>query len=161
MIAERLIKHLSSRALMRLVRWRGLFLAAMTLGVRGIVLDAEGRVFLVRHSYVGGWHFPGGGVEPGETVRQALARELAEEGNIVVDGELHLHSFYLNDRYSRRDHIATFVIRDFHQTMPREPDWEIIGAEFFSLESLPADTTMAVRQTLAEILEGAPVRETW
>ena len=31
----------------------------MTLGVRGIVLDSEEQVFLVRHSYVHGWHFPG------------------------------------------------------------------------------------------------------
>ncbi|HWG06236.1 MAG TPA: NUDIX domain-containing protein [Beijerinckiaceae bacterium] len=161
MIAARLIKHLNSRAVMRLVRWRGLLVAPMTLGVRGIVLNAERRVFLVRHSYVGGWHFPGGGVEPGETVREALTRELGEEGNIVVEGELRLHGFYFNDRYSRRDHIAVFVIRDFRQTAPRAPDWEIIGAEFFPLESLPVDTTTAVRQTLAELIDGTPIRENW
>ena len=31
----------------------------MTLGVRGVVLDQENRVFLVKHSYVTGWHLPG------------------------------------------------------------------------------------------------------
>ena len=161
MIAERLVKYMNSRVLLRLIHWRAMLVAPMTLGVRGVVLDAEGRVFLVRHSYVGGWHFPGGGVDPGETARRALTRELGEEGNIVVSGELRLHGFYLNDRYSRRDHIAAFVIRDFRQTAPRAPDWEIIGAEFFSLADLPADTTKAVRQTLAEVLEGAPARENW
>jgi len=44
----------------------------MTLGIRVAVLDGADKVFLIRHSYVPGWHFPGGGVEPGETIRQAL-----------------------------------------------------------------------------------------
>jgi 8-oxo-dGTP pyrophosphatase MutT (NUDIX family) len=38
----------------------------MTLGVRVVLLDGN-RVFLIRHTYLPGWQFPGGGVEPGET----------------------------------------------------------------------------------------------
>ena len=57
----------------------------MTLGVRGLVHDrATNSVFLIRHTYVPGWQLPGGGVEIGETLVEALARELAEEGNIAL-----------------------------------------------------------------------------
>ena len=61
------------------VYWR--FARAATLGARAMVIDGTGRIFLIKHSYVDGWHMPGGGVETGETLLTALARELAEDGN--------------------------------------------------------------------------------
>ncbi|BCX88085.1 8-oxo-dGTP diphosphatase [Methylomarinovum tepidoasis] len=54
----------------------------------GVIRDAGGRVLLSRrpqHVHQGGlWEFPGGKCEPGETARQALIRELAEELGIAV-----------------------------------------------------------------------------
>ena len=69
--------------------WR--FARGMTLGVRGVVLDGENRVFLVKHSYVSGWHLPGGGVEVGESFIEALRRELMEEGRVEMTAEPALH----------------------------------------------------------------------
>ena len=54
----------------------------------GVILDEEGRILITRRAedtHQGGlWEFPGGKVEPGETVQSALARELAEELGIEL-----------------------------------------------------------------------------
>jgi len=139
--------------------WR--FARAMTLGVRGLVVDGEGRIFLVKHSYVSGWHLPGGGVEAGETLTGALARELREEGNIEVTGPPQLHGMFFNDRDSRRDHVAVFVVRDFRQSAAPVPDHEIIAHGFFAVAALPNDTTAATRARIVEVLGGAPINERW
>jgi ADP-ribose pyrophosphatase YjhB (NUDIX family) len=133
----------------------------MTLGVRAVVVDPGGRVFLVKHSYVTGWHFPGGGVEVGETLRDALARELIEEGNIVLTGAPALHSVFLHDAHTRRDHIAVFVVRDFRQDAAPRPDREIVDHGFFALDALPDGTTPATRRRLAEIFQAAAPAERW
>ena len=99
----------------------------MTLGVRAVVLDSENRVFLVKHSYVAGWHLPGGGVEVGETFRDALTRELMEEGRIEVLGAPALHGIFLNRHVSRRDHVAVYLVRHFRQDRLPEPNREIVG----------------------------------
>ncbi len=87
--------------LRRLLHFYWRFARAVTLGVRALVVNEAGRVFLVKHSYVSGWHLPGGGVEPGETVAAALVRELSEEGNIEVIEPPQLCGLFYNDRDSR------------------------------------------------------------
>jgi 8-oxo-dGTP pyrophosphatase MutT (NUDIX family) len=131
------------------------------LGVRGIVLDKEGRVFLVRHTYRKGWYFPGGGVEPGETIAEALARELIEEARISLDAAALLHGVFLQKRRWHSDHVACFLVRDFHQTGTRQPDWEIAETGFFSPAALPEDTTRATRTRLNELLNKQPPSPFW
>lgn len=139
--------------------WR--FARGMTLGVRGLVVDAEGRVFLVKHSYVSGWHLPGGGVEVGETCHEALARELWEEGQIELAAPAVLHGMFFNRRVSRRDHVAVYVVRTFRQAGVPAPNREIIATGFYALDALPEDTTRGTCRRIAEVLQGAPLSPDW
>jgi ADP-ribose pyrophosphatase YjhB (NUDIX family) len=150
-----------SRLITRIAHLVFRFTRPMTLGVRGIVLDSENRIFLVRHSYVPGWHLPGGGVEPGETLEEALRKELREEGNLEVLAPPRLHGVFHNAHVSRRDHVAVYVVRDFRQTAPRRPDHEIVEAGFFPVARLPEGTTRGTRSRLDEVLSGLPPAQVW
>jgi len=133
----------------------------MTLGVRGVVLDGDNKVFLVRHSYVAGWHLPGGGVEVGETFLEALRRELVEEGRIELTGEPVLHGVFFNGHVSRRDHVAVYVIRQFRQDRLPKPNHEIVECGFYAADALPEETTMGTRLRIAEVRDGTTPITTW
>jgi ADP-ribose pyrophosphatase YjhB (NUDIX family) len=133
----------------------------MTLGVRGVVIGREDSVLLVRHGYVSGWHFPGGGVEVGETCLEALERELEEEACVALRGPPLLHGLFFNARLSRRDHVAVYVIREFSMIGQRKRDREIEEARFFPRALLPDGTTAGTRARLAEIFEKAPLGVRW
>lgn len=122
----------------------------MTFGVRIACFDGEGRVFLVRHTYVPGWHLPGGGVERGETAEQAAVKEIAEEGNLEAISPLQLVSVHFQNRVSNKDHVMLYKAT-VRQTMPRAGDREIAECGFFALNALPEGTTQATRKRLDEL----------
>lgn len=84
--------------------------------VGGIVTDPRGRLLLIRRAHdpeAGRWSLPGGRVEPGESARDATAREVAEEtGLAVVVGEEVGHV-----RRPAPDG-RTFAIHDFRCLLP-------------------------------------------
>jgi ADP-ribose pyrophosphatase YjhB (NUDIX family) len=132
----------------------------MTLGVRTILVDGE-RVLLIRHTYVPGWHFPGGGVERGETAEASAAREVTEESGYRVAGPLEVFGFYFNGRTHPRDHIVLYLCRSFEMAFPFKPTWEIAEAGWFDRTALPEGATAGTRRRIAEVFEGAPRDAHW
>jgi ADP-ribose pyrophosphatase YjhB (NUDIX family) len=142
------------------MRWF-LLRRAMLLGVRAVVLNGQDEVLLVRHTYTKGWHFPGGGVEIGETLEAALAKELREEAGVTLTAPPQLHGVLLNERLGRRDHVAVFVTRDFERAAASARSLEIAEARFFPLAALPPDLSPGARRRLSEIMQEQPAAAIW
>lgn len=139
------------------------FLASrgLTLGVRAAIIDEHDHVCLVRHTYVAGWHLPGGGVEIGEDALQALARECREEAAIDLTETPRLHGIFFNGPVSRRDHVLVYEVRRFLLAGPRVPDREIAETAFFPLGAPPEGTTRGTRARLDEIVGGQAISQRW
>ena len=144
------IRGLRTRVVVWLLHRVFMLTRGMTLGVRAACFDAGGRIFLVRHTYVPGWYMPGGGVERGETALEALRKELREEGNLEIRGEISLFHAYYNRNASKRDHVLFYRVT-VEQTKPRAPDREIAESGFFALDALPENTTAATLRRLKEL----------
>jgi ADP-ribose pyrophosphatase YjhB (NUDIX family) len=134
----------------------------MTLGVRALIHDrAKGAVFLIRHTYVPGWHLPGGGVERDETAVAALEREIREECAIALTAPAELKSVHFNRQSSPRDHVLFYLVSDFEMISQKRPDREIAEAGLFPISRLPENTTPATRRRIAELFDGAEVSPYW
>lgn len=134
---------------------------AMTLGVRVAATDAEGRLLLVRHSYLAGWYLPGGAVDVGETLAEAALRELREETG-VSGGAPVLFALYHNRRNHIRDHVALYRVAVAE--VPEAaftPTREIREAEFFAPQALPPDTSPATLRRIAELAGDSPPSPFW
>ncbi len=152
-----LVKTIVTRSLQRY--WR--VSRGLTLGAQGCVLDESGRVLLVRHTYRPGWHFPGGGVEKGETVLTALTRELAEEVGVHLEAPPEIFGIYSNAAHFPGDHIALFRVLAWRRPVVPKPNNEIAEQDFFAINELPEGTIAPVRRRLAEILDDAPRSDIW
>ena len=132
----------------------------MTLGVRAVVTDAAGRVLLIEHSYVPGWHLPGGGVDRGETPEQAIARELVEEAGVRPTDRPRLLSVHDNRKSFPGDHVLLYRVERW-RPVPATARGEIVDARFFPPDALPPDVTRATRARLDEVFGGGQPDPLW
>ncbi len=128
-------------------------LAACALIVR------DGKVLLVRHSYVKGWLLPGGGVARGEPAEHAVLREMKEEIGLVRSAPPVLFGLY-----SRRTGWATNVIALFRLDEAEftfAPNFEVRELVLADPLAPPDGTPRSVRRRLAEFAGAEPRSLYW
>lgn len=132
----------------------------MTLGVRGLVLDAQGRVLLIEHTYTPGWFMPGGGVERGETAQDALRHELIEEAGVEMTEPPTLLSMHANHAKFRGDHVLFYRVNGWRPVAATSRG-EIHDLGWFAPDALPPETTPSTARRLREALAGEPADPHW
>jgi len=132
----------------------------MTLGVRGVAIDSEGRVLLVKHTYLMGWWLPGGGVDRGETTQDAVIREMREETGLIASVAPRLISIHSNERFFRGDHVLVYAV-DAFTVGERTSHGEIAEIGWFSPDALPEDAHRSTRARLGELFGGVAKSDVW
>lgn len=129
------------------------------VGVGAIIEDGQGRVFLAQRgpqakNERGLWEFPGGAVEWGERLADALAREMREEFGLEIEvGEL----LDVVDHILPLEHqhwvSPTFLCRvRSGQPVIREPG-KCSQIGWFAPEEIPPDLTVITRENLFHYLQ--------
>lgn len=142
---------------LRQIYWR--LFQPVTRGVRAILVNDKGEVFLVRHSYGTGWYLPGGRVKRGEEDLVALHREVQEEAGIKFGTPKKLLGVYSNNQEHKKDTIVVFVIDTFD--VKGSFDLEVEAKSFFSPESLPEDVLPGTKRRIEEWLGRRVVTDNW
>jgi 8-oxo-dGTP pyrophosphatase MutT (NUDIX family) len=123
-----------------------------SVGVLALVVDDDGRVLLVEHTYRRGWYLPGGGVRRLEPLEDALRRELREEVGVEPTAPPRLHGVYSNFAERRSDTVVVFVVERWTRKPVRS--LEIEDSRFFLPSELPADVSEPARRRVAEYAAG-------
>ncbi len=127
----------------------------VTLGVKALVLNSDGQVLLVKHTYKPGWHLPGGAVDRGETALTAAKREAQEEVGVVCDQEPEVWpGLFYNTGDFKNDHVALFVVRTWHFEENLKSAGEIAEAKFFDAGALPVDVNPGCGRRIRQLADG-------
>jgi 8-oxo-dGTP pyrophosphatase MutT (NUDIX family) len=135
---------------------------ALREAARAILLDPDDRVMLLRYDENGGfWATPGGSLEPGETPRQAVIRELREElGVRHVDLGPHLATRTKDHQVAGRDvrqaeqyYLARVRPENVDPQSAANPD-NIQEWRWWSLAELTATSQTVYPAELTELLRG-------
>ncbi len=122
------------------------------LTVDAIIELPDGKIVLIARKYPpAGWAIPGGFVDPGESLAEAVRREALEETSLEIEVLELFHIYSVPWRDPRGDTVsAVYYCRA--QGSPMGGD-DAARAEAFSLDSLPADIAFDHRRILQQFRE--------
>ena len=111
----------------------------------GVLIDPEDRFLLTSRPegkvYAGYWEFPGGKLEAGETVEQALRRELIEELGITI-GAVHPWKVELVDYEHARVRLHFCKVRDW------SGEFEMRERQAMAWQTLPVEVAPVLPGTI-------------
>jgi len=111
----------------------------------GVLIGADGRFLLTSRPpgkvYAGYWEFPGGKVEPGETIEHALRRELREELGITIGVATPWRSLLMDYEHAR-------VRLHFCQVFAWSGRFEMRERQAMAWQRLPVDVAPLLPGTL-------------
>ena len=117
--------------------------------VTAAIIQDQGRFFVARRGpgekLAGLWEFPGGKVEPGETLQEGLKREIAEElGVEAIVGDVVTESHY---KYEHGEILLVALQteikgKDIKLSVHDQEDW-LSPEQILALELAPADIPIA------------------
>ena len=130
------------------------------VGIAAAARTRDGRWVLVRRTDVGRWALPGGTLEWGERVRDAIQRELREEAGVDVLELGELCGVYSAPERDLRVHGVTVVVHATVSEPSRPPSnpAEISEVGLFETEDLPGELAHGMHDMLADARAG---RLTW
>jgi 8-oxo-dGTP pyrophosphatase MutT (NUDIX family) len=128
-------------------------------GVGVVIRDGAGRILLEKRKDSGWWGFPGGAVEPGETIARTAVREVLEETGLTVKVTrlLGVYSDPLVRTVSYPDNIVQLidVVVEAEVVAGRlRLSEESEKLEYFDPTELPAEIVPAARLPLTNFLDG-------
>lgn len=123
----------------------------------GLVVDAHARVLLVRRAiepFRGSWALPAGYQEIDERPAETAVREVREESGIEVEVLSLVDLLFVSEDVRRPANVAVFLCRPIGGRL--SPGADVLEAEWFALDGLPADLGFANRPLILERLRRAP-----
>jgi len=118
-----------------------------TVNVVAAVIKEDNKIFATQRGYGelrGGWEFPGGKIEKGETPEDALKREIQEELDIIIEvGELldTIEYDYPTFHLSMNCFVCKIMYGDFVLKEHCDAKW-LTKSELRNLDWLPADVEL-------------------
>ena len=123
------------------------------LTVDAVVLNDRGEVLLIdRRNPPLGWALPGGFVDVGETLEEAVARELTEETGLRARRVRQFHTYSDPDRDPRHHTVSTVFLVEASGTPTANDD--ALDAAFFPHDALPEPIVFDHARIIADVVRG-------